>query len=140
MFDTGGGLKLAGGRTKLVMLVGGVLLALFAMLAGYFFWQYNQAKTEDAQNQATAKRISIKVSNLYLTPQETPTVAEIKDKEKLKDQAFFNDAQSGDFLLVYTQAKTALIYREAVNKLVNVGPISQDQAAPVPGQDSEAPN
>lgn len=53
-----------------------------------------------------------------------PTIADITDKDKLKDQAFFKDAENGDQLLLFSKAKVAMLYRESTNKLINVGPIA----------------
>jgi hypothetical protein len=93
--------------------------------AGYFFWQYNALKSnpETVAKEKTDTLVT-KVSKLYVLPKETPTVAEISDKEKLKGQAFFDNAQNGDYLLLFTNAKQAIIYRESTNQLINVGPIS----------------
>ena len=55
---------------------------------------------------------------------ETPTLASVTDKTKLKDQPFFKDAENGDQILIFPQAKKAIIYRESTNKLINVGPIA----------------
>jgi hypothetical protein len=83
------------------------------------------------------------VSKLYYLPKdEKPTVAQIEDKSKLEGQSFFTGAQNGDYLLVYTNAKIALLYREHDNKLVNVGPVNTDQnsnANDVAGENTERP-
>lgn len=72
-----------------------------------------------------------KVGKLLTLPtDEQPTVATVQDKEKLKDQPFFKDAQNGDKLLIYTKAQKAIIYREEGNKLINVGPVTLDTQAP----------
>jgi hypothetical protein len=55
---------------------------------------------------------------------ETPTLATVTDKTKLKDQPFFKDAENGDQILIFPQAKKAIIYREKENRLINVGPIA----------------
>ena len=58
---------------------------------------------------------------------ESPNVATIIDKDKLKDQAFFNNAENGDKVLIYTKAQKAIIYRPSTNKIINVGPITLNQ-------------
>lgn len=104
-----------------------LVLAGFAA-TGYLLWQNNRLQSDPnslqkAQtNQANA--LKDKVSKLISVPNETPIVATVSDKEKLKDQPFFADAQNGDYILMFPQAKKAYIYREKDNKLINVGPIA----------------
>ena len=59
---------------------------------------------------------------------ETPTVATISDVTKLADQTFFKSAKNGDVLLAYTAAMEAVIYRPSANMIINVAPISTNQA------------
>ena len=113
-------------RSRFIIIIVIVVFAVLAGTAGYFFKQYKDLKNNpNAVVQATTKRIIANVSGLYLVPtDEEPTVAEIKDKDKLKDQAFFKSAENGDHILIYGKAKMAIIYRERINKLVNVGPVT----------------
>lgn len=114
----------------------GILLVL---VAGFFAWKYFDSKSTDDDSAASQKIIE-KVGNLYLTPEgEQPTVAQIKDKEKLKDQQFFNKADNGDYLLIFTESQFAVIYREEANKIVNVGPISTEDQGEVGGASTDVP-
>ena len=106
-------------------------VALVAAIAGgvFIYMKYNDLKNNpDASQQAAdnqATELKEKVGKLISVPaDETPVVATVTDKEKLKDQPFFADAQNGDFILMFPQAKKAYIYRESENKLINVGPIA----------------
>ena len=107
-----------------------VLVAVVALsLAGYTYWQYNQLKNDPTASQkasdAKVSAIKAKVAKLISIPaDETPTLASVTDKTKLKDQPFFKDAENGDQILIFSQAKKAVIYRESENKLINVGPIA----------------
>lgn len=112
------------GRNKLAIVTIAVMV-LLALIAGYFFWQYTKLKANpDAAAQETTQRLVNKVEKLYQLPDEKPTVAQINDKDKLKEQPFFKSAQNGDYLLIFTNAKLAVLYREDDNKLINVGPIA----------------
>jgi len=110
---------------------------VFAIIAAFFFKQYQEVKDNpDAAAKATSERVLEKVGKLYFLPgSEEPTVAQIEDKEKLSGQSFFSSAQNGDYLLVYPEAKIALLYREDANKLVNVGPVSTDPNQQTPAGD-----
>ncbi len=110
------------------------ILALVAAVsaAGYFYWQYRAAsdKAEAAKREVAATVKS--VSALMLVPDEVPTLATVSDKSKLSDQDFFRNAENGDKVLIYTQAKKAILYRPSANKIVDVAPIrtvDQNQSA-----------
>jgi hypothetical protein len=104
-----------------------------AIAVVYFYLQYQKIKKNPniVAKQETDQLVE-QVSKLIDLPKdETPTVATILDKEKLKDQPFFANAQNGDKILIYTKAKKAIIFRPSQNKLINVGPIAIDQKAQV---------
>jgi hypothetical protein len=122
---TTGDAKKSPSRNNTVLVAGAVVIVVLAALAGFFFWQYNNLKANpDSVAQETTQRLVAKVDKLYAIPEEEPTVAQISDKEKLKDQPFFQSAENGDYLLIFTNAKLAILYRESENRLVNVGPIA----------------
>ena len=116
-------------RSKSVIVIVLIVLFLGALgAAGYFYYQTVQLRNNpDTAKQAAdqqAKDLKAKVAKLITVPDETPTIATVEDKEKLKDQPFFKDAENGDRILIFTQAKKAVIYREKDNRLINVGPIA----------------
>ena len=114
---------------KLLLLGAGVLIILLSAVAGYFIWRtVTLSNTPKAADQAKSTEIINKVGKIFALPEgEQPTVGQITDKEKIKDQAFFTKAETGDYLLVYTTEKLALIYREKDNKIINAGPITPQQ-------------
>lgn len=59
-----------------------------------------------------------------LPPNEKPILATVSDKDKLSDQPFFEKAITGDKVLVYVQAKKAVLYRPSTNKVINVAPVN----------------
>lgn len=102
-----------------------VLILASVAAAGYYYSKYQDIKKNPQQVTVDeTKAIVAKVSkSLTLPAKEQPTLATVLDKDKLKDQAFFKDAQNGDKILIYTEAKKAVIYRESEDKIINVGPI-----------------
>ncbi len=112
-----------------------VVMLLFAATAFYYFRQYQQAQyklihpTEVAKQDA--KDTIAAVSKLMMLPEgEEPTVMQVTDVAKLKDQPFFANAQNGDKVLIFTKAKKAILYRVDTNKIIDVAPINMGPATP----------
>jgi uncharacterized protein YoxC len=117
------------GKLNIIISVVLVVIALaLAALTFYFFRQYQNIKKNPNQvAQAEIDAVVANVSKIIDLPKdETPTLATVQDKDKLKDQPFFAQAQNGDKILIYTKSKKAIIYRPKDNILVNVGPIVID--------------
>lgn len=81
-----------------------------------------------AQVQAEVDSLVTEVSSLIALPSdEKPTVATITDVEKIKTQAFFQNAENGDKVLIYTNAKKAILYRPSAKKVIEVGAVNINQ-------------
>lgn len=111
--------------SKRTIIIGGsIVIAALLIVIGVLLFRYMQLRNDTAGN---TDAIIQRVAALYLVPtNETPTIAQVKDERKLQEQPFFAGAQDGDYILVYSKNKLALIYRKEVNKLVNVGPINTE--------------
>lgn len=106
-----------------------VFLVLAALAASvfslYFYSQYQRAR-QQLQNRTIVageenKKLLSQVGKLMFLPEgEEPTIATVSDKEKLKDQPFFAKASNGDKLIIYTQAKKAILYDPAANKIIDI--------------------
>lgn len=113
-----------------------VLAIAGAGVAGYFYWQYTKAQQEiqtirtdpsmiRQAAQEEVKRLIEKVGQLIELPQgEEPTVATITDIDKLKEQPFFAKAKNGDKVIIYTNAKRAILYDPNTNKIIDVAPVN----------------
>lgn len=115
-----------------------VAVALLAALvaAGWFYHRYQDTKGQLKQNhvvtpqqqQANQQKIAQvtgEVRQLTSLPQgETPSLAQITDINKLKNQPFFADARNGDYVLIYTQAKKAYLYRPSSKQIINIAPVT----------------
>ncbi len=116
-------------KTKFIIIGLLVLIVVLGGTAGYFYSKYQKVKNnpETVAKEETASLEKTLSKLMTLPTGETPSVATIIDKDKLKDQAFFNNAANGDKVLIYTKAQKAIIYRPSTNKIINVGPISLNQ-------------
>lgn len=128
-------------KRNIVRYVATGLIVLGFGLAWYYHNAYeaikaNPAAEEQAQAQQEVKALVAKVSQLMVLPaNETPTVATITNADQLKNQPFFANAQNGDKLLAYMQAKEAILYRPSINKIIEVAPVvinSNQITAPAP--------
>lgn len=116
-----------------------VVVIIIAVLAAtgcvFMYLKYSSAQnkikdlTDPQAQQEMAKKeaqtLVAKVGKLIMLPAgEEPTIATVTDVDALKkEQPFYRDAQNGDKVIIYMQAKKAIIYNEARDILVNVGPI-----------------
>lgn len=127
---------------KFLTPIGIILIIAAASIPSYYFYNQYQKSQELLKNPTEAAKEEVralvaKVGSLLELPQgEEPTVATVSDKEKLKDQAFFAKAENGDKVLIYTNAKKAILYRPSTNKVIDVAPVnigssSVNQAQPI---------
>jgi hypothetical protein len=96
-----------------------MLLCLALAVAGYFYYQYrHSAQIADAKEIAD---LSQEIGQFMILPEgETPTLATVTDREKLAEQPFFQKAENGDKVLIYSQTGRAILYRPSQKKIVDV--------------------
>ena len=113
-------------KQRLVRVVLPVVAVIAVILAFYFYSQVRALK-QDPQiaAQKEVAQLVEKVGKLVVLPaNETPTVATVSDPEALKDQAFFASAEKGDKVLIYAEAKKAILYSVTLNKIIDVAPLN----------------
>ncbi len=110
-----------------------VIAVVAILLAGYFYTQmYKLKKNPNVAAQAEVADLVSKIGKLVLLPEgEVPTVATVSDPEALKDQTFFANAVKGDKVLIYAQAKKAILYSVSMNKIIEVAPLNIGNAKAV---------
>ena len=104
-----------------------ILLFVIAV-AGVIYFYLDARDLRKNPQKASQEEIAAlieKVGLLIILPKnEMPTIATVSDPEKLKDQLFFENAKTGDRVLIYSKAKKAILYNPKMNKIVEVAPIS----------------
>jgi len=114
-------------KYALIILVGVGLIASFGFLVyRHYTLQKEFTGTGSDTTQASlgidtdeAKRVIDKVRALVVVPaDEEPTVARIADISRLSGQQFFTQAKNGDHVLVFQNAKRAILFRESENRVV----------------------
>jgi len=111
-----------------------VVLIVAALPSYYYYNQYKKVQTllqnpTASANEQTQTLVD-KVGKLMVLPSgETPTIATVSDITKLTGQPFFAKAKNGDKVLIFTQAKEAILYRESVDKIIQVAPVNLGSTA-----------
>ncbi len=110
------------------LVVGAILLV---GAGGFLFYQHQKTQSTNANPnnpqvaQQEVKKLVSEVGKLIDLPTgEDPTVATVTDFTKLKDQPFFAKAKNGDKVLIYTNARKAILYDPNAKKVLDVAPIN----------------
>lgn len=122
---------------KPLFLVALAALAIISAAVIFFLSSQNELASpknpEDikANNEQIARDIIDEVGNLVVLPNEEPVVATIADVKTLQKQPFFDKAQNGDKVLIFENAKKAILYRSTTKQIIEMGPveISASQSA-----------
>jgi len=122
----------------IVIIVLAVLAAASTGVAIYYFAQYqdlakNPNKLVDNENKALINRVG---ALMVLPTDETPTIATITDLAPFKGQPFFANAKVGFKVIIYTNAKRAILYDPALNKIVEVAPLNIGSNTPAPAMNA----
>lgn len=110
--------KLAGLVAVIVIVLGGSV---------YLVAQKQKNSDPDKVAKAEAEKLVANVGRLMTLPDELPIVATVVDPSKLQGQPFFINAQKGDRVLIYNQARKAILYNPTENRIIDVAPLSIGQ-------------
>jgi hypothetical protein len=116
-------------KKRIALTIGVVIILALLTYAYLNYIQAQKAEQQTAQKdaaaiEAEAKDLVAKVSQLIDLPNETPTVATVTDKSKLAGQPFFAKSENGDKVLIFKDAKKAVLYRPSTNKVIDIGPVN----------------
>lgn len=115
-----------------------ILLISLAGVSYYFYHKYQTLKQASPVKQGVEKNemqlLTEKIGTIIVLPEgENPTIYTISDISKVKDKVFFSKAKNGDVVLLYMQAKKAILYDPKINKIVEVAPlVVPSDAVPTP--------
>ncbi|MCJ7739965.1 hypothetical protein MUP32_01435 [Candidatus Microgenomates bacterium] len=131
---------------KKIFTIVGILLFIIALIPSFFFYtKYRQAQKMLAEKSSSTNKEEVrslveKAGKLILLPVgEEPTVITVTDINQVKNQPFFTNAKNGDKVLVYNQAKKAILYDPAANKIIEVGPLIIPSPSPAVSATLSAP-
>jgi uncharacterized protein YneF (UPF0154 family) len=110
---------------KLILIIVVIVLVIGAVAGLFFIMDYQKkqtlAKNPKLAKEADTKELVEKVGKLIKLPNETPSIATVSDISKLQNQTLFQNAQNGDKVLIFNQAKRAIVYRPSENVIVEIG-------------------
>lgn len=114
-----------------IFVIGGLSVSSF-----YFYQQYKKTSAKQAQTDTRDEltKLTDEIKSFMLLPDEVPTLATVTDVEQAKSQPFFAKALNGDKVLIYINAKKAILYRPSEKKIIEVANVSGLES----GQDSSA--
>lgn len=106
-------------------------LLIFLVIVGlagaavYYYKQYKKVKNNpQVIAQEETQFVVSEVGKLMELPAgETPSIVTVKDKDKLKDQSFFQNAENGDKVLIYANDRQAILFRPSIKKIIKVAPL-----------------
>ena len=113
-----------------VLVISFIVLLLVALVPSVFFYQKYKKTQLLLTNPTAASKEQLQellktIDKIIELPRgEDPSVATVSDKTKLQDNAFFNQAENGDKVLIYVKAKKAILYRPSANKVIDVAPVT----------------
>lgn len=120
---------------KYIVIILFVLVLLLAAVSAYLYYQSRNDPSKVSAREV--KTLTATIGKLVLLPyDESPTIATVSDPDALSDQSFFVGAQKDDKVLIYSNAKKAILYRPSIDKIINIAPLNLGDAAskkaPVP--------
>lgn len=117
-------------RTLSAIVVLIILLCLAVGIASYFYYQLKNAGVAKVEVEETTELIKTIGKTLELPEGEVPTLATVTDREKLAEQPFFQKAENGDKVIIYTNSGRAILYRPSTKKIVDMTTVNVNTPAP----------
>lgn len=122
-----------------------IVLILLTIVLGIFLYMKYQGGSFSSSNSGQVSSVKEnedllkKIGKLIILPNGNPDIATVADVNQLSNQTIFRNAKNGDKILIYKDAKRAIVYRPSENIIVEVGSIILDSATPSASIDSDEP-
>lgn len=118
---------------KRSLIIIGIALILSIIAIIYLVFTNLQSNSPNQVKQEEVLKLVKEIGKLMELPKgENPTLATVIDINKLKNQAFFAKAKNGDKVLIYENAKLAILYDSVSHKILNVAPVNSPSPSPIP--------
>lgn len=105
-----------------------LLIVLLLVLVTGYIKIASEKRVETAIDQREVQSLLKEVGEHVILPEgEQATITTVSDVTQLEKTDFFKDAQNGDKVLIYPQAKKAYLYRPSIKKVVATGPVNDGE-------------
>ena len=123
---------------KKSVIISFVILALLAIGGGgtgvYYYGKYQAELKRVNDPESEVKALLTQIEKLIDLPKdEEPTVATVKDADQIRQQPFFTKAKDGDRVIIYTNARLAILFDAVAGKIMNVGTLNVGTASATQG-------
>jgi len=105
---------------KLLVFFSILIVVLLILLFKFLFFNKDNFESEVS---VLVEKVG---THMFLPVGEIPSVATVSEPEKLQGQEFFSQAKKGDKVLIYSNAKKAILYDPNADKIVTIAPIFLD--------------
>ena len=113
-------------KTRVIAALAVLFVGSAAFAVSYYKEAVDLRENPQKVAQEEINEIVAKVGRHMVLPEnETPTAATVADPDVLKkDQPFFNNAKTGDKVLIYASALKAILYNPEMDKIIEVAPLT----------------
>jgi len=102
-----------------------LLTLVFARTSYFFYQQASDLRSSDIEiSQGEIDGLLAQLSRIMVLPDEEPTIATVSDTSVLQGQPFFQHAEKGDRVFIFSESGKAVLYREKDKKIVEIAPIN----------------
>lgn len=119
--------------------VGGILVIVLVIFLVIFLIFENRNLKHSREESSSSDEIESVLESLgahmLLPINETPTLATVTDSTALRSEPFFSKSKNGDKVVVYQDAKKAILYRPDLDIIIEVAPLTQTQEASAVSED-----
>ena len=120
-------------KNKLPYIIGVFVLLLFGTISTTIYIQYLETKSELSEFKSDPDVLAFKENNdlidivgrhVLIPTNIEPTIATVRDSEKLKQQPFFANVENGDKVIIFPTLERAIVYRPAIDKIIEAAPVN----------------
>jgi len=116
------------------MLIACALILFFVAAGALLGYEHFRSARAQKPSQDPYAALIARVSEFMVLPDEPPTFATVLDATKLPQNSFFARAENGDELLLFSQAKLAILYRPSLQKVIAVSAVNLGEGSSTPEQ------
>lgn len=99
------------------------LVVMYGLIMGMIY--KNQMASKKKAQQKEEQQIVDKIGKLLRLPNETPIFTKVYNEKDFANNNLFRTVKKGDMILLFINAKQAIIYRPSTNQVIEVLPVRE---------------